>query len=254
MATADPVAVKVGRELDSAAGEFVGVPWDTFERYFAAAWKPGQHVALIGPTGEGKSTFAVRVLAHRRWVMALDPKGGDSTLAASGFEKIFDWPLDEKTLDELAEGLPKRLIASGSVRTNGQLVKLKTLMARATEGVREQGGWTFYADEFQVLADRRMYGLDKEVELLLVAARDDGISVVTSYQAMAWVPRAATRQATWVGLWPTRDEDMIKSVARTMGRNWRVVMAAVKELPEYHCIVIPKKIHAPMIITSAPEL
>jgi hypothetical protein len=89
---------------------------------------------------------------------------------------------------------------------------------------------------------------------MLVAARSDGVSVLTSFQAMAWVPKSSTRQASWAALWPTRDEDMVKAVARAMGRSWRQVWAAVRELPPFHVLIIPKRIHDPMIITAPPKL
>lgn len=66
----------------------VGLPWDQFRRYIRWAWKPGQHFALIGPTGEGKTTFASGILEDRRWVLALDPKGEDDTLTQSGFQRV----------------------------------------------------------------------------------------------------------------------------------------------------------------------
>lgn len=58
----------------------------------APPWKPGQHAALIGPTGEGKSTHSVGMMGLRKWVVALDPKGEDETLQASGYERVLKMP------------------------------------------------------------------------------------------------------------------------------------------------------------------
>jgi len=228
--------------------------WDDFLKWFDQEWEPGKHLALIGPTGEGKSTFAVGVLALRKWVLALDPKGEDETLSRSGFKRITRWPVDSKTRDQIAEGKPARLIVGGGVRTRAELEKLRQLMHDAVEGVRAEGGWTIYADEFQLLADRRMYGLDKEIEALLIAARSRGTSVVTAFQAPAWVPKAGTRQASFVVMWPTRDRVMIKTVAEAMGRGWHDLADAVDELPPFHVLVIPKRIREPMILTHPPKL
>jgi energy-coupling factor transporter ATP-binding protein EcfA2 len=234
--------------------QVIAVPWETFEEWFKAAWEPGEHIALIGPTGEGKSTFAVGILKNRKYVLALDPKGEDETLAASGFQRITSWPISNKMRDSIAEGKPCRLICGGSVRSDEDEQRLIKLMHEVLAGVRGEGRWTLYADEFQLLADRRMYGLDKAVEKLLIAARSKGTSVVTSFQAAAWVPKAATRQATFCVLWPTRDRQMIKAVAEAMGRTSHEITAAVDELPSYHVLVIPKRPRAPMVITKAPKL
>lgn len=232
----------------------VGVPWPTFLAWLHDTWEPGQHFALIGPTGEGKTTFAVGILQQRKWVLALDPKGEDDTLSASGFERITSLPLPRRIRNNIAEGKPARLIIGGSNRSEEEQKALRRLMARAVAMVREQGGWTIYADEFQILSDLRMYGLGKPIEELLISARTRRTSVVTAYQAPAWVPRAATRQAWGTAIWPTRDRGMIKSVAESMGRTWQDLVAAVDLLPPYHVLVIPKSIHAPMVITHPPKV
>lgn len=228
--------------------------WEKFLAWWGDEWKPGAHVALIGPTGEGKSTFAVGILGLRKWVLALDPKGEDETLAASGYERITEWPPSKRIRQDIAEGKPARLIVGGTTRTRAEMEKLADLMRAAVEGVRAEGGWTIYADEFQLLADRRMYGLDKEIEGLLIAARSRGTSVVTAFQAPSWVPKAGTRQATFTVVWPTRSRDMIKVIAEAMGRSWHDLAEAVDELPPYHVLVIPKRIRAPMVLTHAPKL
>lgn len=242
-------------QADEASGQkVVAADWPKFLKWFADVWQPGQHVALIGPTGEGKSTFAVGILSLRKWVLALDPKGEDETLSKSGYQRITAWPPSSRIRDGIAEGKPARLIVGGSNRTNEEMEKLRDLMQHAVEGVRSEGGWTIYADEFQILADRRMFGLDKEIERLLIAARTKGTSVITSFQAPAWVPKASTRQTRFVVMFPTRDKNMIKVVAETMGRPWDELAEAVRELPDYHCLVIPKKPRAPMVVTHAPPL
>ena len=60
-----------------------------FLPWFADVWEPGQHVAVIAPTGAGKSNFVGQILqATRRYVLVLDAKGGDSTVENYGFVRI----------------------------------------------------------------------------------------------------------------------------------------------------------------------
>lgn len=243
----------------------------------AKAWAPGMHMALIGKTGEGKTTFAVGILNVRKYVLALDPKGEDETLAASGFRRILNVPQSgDETLWEtlkrvlrgqhrpsefpreiqrdLEDGRPVRLIVGGASDTRRDDEKLRALLSDCLEYVRASGGWTLYADEYQVLSDMRMFKLGPMIERLLISARRKRTSVVTAYQAPAWVPKAATRQARIIVAWKTNDRDMIQSIAQAAGRDWRAVKAAMEELPPFHALVIPDNVRAPMMITAAPKL
>lgn len=228
--------------------------WPHFLDHMREHWEVGQHMALIGPTGEGKSTLALGLLELRRWVVVLDPKGEDDTLNASGYTRLKAWPPPGRIRDQIADGYPARLLIGGPNRTDAEAARLSQLMQDAVEGVRGEGRWTLYVDEFQLLADRRMMGVTTQVEQLLIAARTRGTSVMTAFQAPAWVPRAATRQATYVIMWGTHDEDSVKTIAQAMGRPWRELQAMAQQLPEYHVLVIPKKFREPMILTHPPRV
>jgi hypothetical protein len=231
-----------------------------------APWRPGGHWALIGPTGEGKSTFAVGLLGLRKWVLSLDPKGQDETLESSGYHRVTTMPppkgspvgrpkppTERWIWQEVDEGRPVGLIAGFEALTDEEDLKLHQLMRDSVIWCRRTRGWTLYVDEFELLSSQRMFRLGPDIERMLITARRAGTSVVTSFQAAAWVSKHATRQASFTSLWPTRDRQMIKNVAEAMGRDWRMVAAAVDELPPFHTLTIPKQIRRPMIVTTAPK-
>lgn len=232
----------------------VGVPWTSFQAFFADAWIPGQHVALIGPTGEGKSTFGVGILRVRKYVVSLDAKGEDSTLTASGFMRISQWPPPRQVLEDIAEGKPARLIVGMDVRQVSDTARLKELLEKVLTSTYAEHGWTIHCDELQLLADRKMMNLGALVEKHLVSARDKKISVVTSYQAPSWVPQAASRQARWIVIFPNRNEMMIRKLAESTGRPFRALQRAVYALPPFHCLVVPPRLQDPMILTTAPRV
>ena len=236
-----------------------GVEWDDFVAWFPTVWEQGEHVALIGPTGEGKTTVAAQLMLMRKYVLALDPKGGDSTLAkletSHGFRRITSWPPPREVYDEMEEGKPARLIVGGKVRKLSEFAtKLKPLFERALDGAFEQEGWTTYVDELQLAADRRMMNLMAKIELMLIASRDRKVTMVTSYQRPANVPKTASNQATWLIVYHTRDRDTVDVIAHMMGRPKDEVRGVVGVLPRYSVVIVNRSPRMPMLVTMPDPL
>lgn len=254
------------------ASDVVGLVWDKFLSYMADCWEPGQHIAAIGPTGEGKTTTVGGLLSTRKFVLALDPKGEDETLTATGYERVSTLPTEwrgptwrianwsaarqwDRIENRIAQGLPARIIVGGPARSAAQDAANQSLMRQSFDYAREAGGWTVYVDEFELVSSQRQFNLGKNVERMLISARRDGTSVVTSFQAAAWVSKHATRQARYALMWRTGDRDMVQAVARAMGRNPRDLEVVIDGLPPYHVAVIPRgPSGGPYIVTSAPKL
>jgi hypothetical protein len=241
-------------EFASSSGKVVGLKFDDFLNWMKQNWEPGQHIAVIAPTGEGKTTFVKPVLDLRKWVMVLDAKGMDDTLEQYGYVRITSFPLPRKMRNEIADGKPAHIVIGTPARTAVEDAHLKALMQRAIAEARQNGGWTVYGDEFQILADRRMFGLDKAMERMLIAARKDKSSVVTSFQAAAWVPKAALRQCRFAVVGPTRDRQIIKNVAEAMGRTWYELTTIIDQFEKFDWAVIPRNVRHPIILTHPPKL
>jgi hypothetical protein len=233
---------------------------------------PGHHMAVIGPTGCAKTTHAVgSVTECRKYVLALDPKGEDETLTASGFVRVRElpkegwrayWPpwrnSDQKTWRQIYKGIdegqPARVIVGGGSRTDDEDEALRVLMQDAIKFCRHSGGWTLLVDEFELLSSQRMMRLGPKIEQMLITARRDKTSVVTTFQAPAWVSKHATRQARRAVLYP-QSQAMVKSVATEMNWDWRELGAVLDELPEWHTATVGRGRQAgPIVITSAPKI
>lgn len=233
------------------APEVLGLAWPDFLEWFGPRWEPSQHVAIIAPTGQGKTTVLCGILGLRNYVLALDPKGGDSTLAATGYPRLSKWPPPKKVYDAMAEKKPQAFRVGPVVRTRLDRPRLKAVLREALLGAFDDGGWTLAVDEFQLAADRRMMNLGTEVEELLIAARDKGLSVVTLFQAPRWVPRAASDMASWVFVGMTRDVDVISRLAEILGRPKAEIRGAVEGLGSvpFSWLVAGNNPREPLVVT-----
>jgi hypothetical protein len=232
-------------------------------------WQPGQHFALIGKTREGKTNFVIWLLeALRDYILALDPKGEDESLSASGWLRVTtvpfgtakpkwgsaEWRNWRNIERDRSEGRPVRIIAGIPSRTKAADLANKLLMREAIEYARQVGGYTLVVDEHQVLSDPRMFNLGKDIARQAITAARDKMSVVSLMQYLAWVERAGVRQATLIGMCKTKSRDMIKDAAQTAGRDPKEIAAALDELPKYWWLIIPDEIRAPMLMVRPPKV
>lgn len=234
--------------------EIEALDWnDEFLPWFKDNWKPGEHVSLIAPTGAGKTTFASGLLQQRRYVLALDAKGGDSTLEALGFPRLARWPGHKQMAQTITrndeENRPSRYIVGNKARTAKETQSLIATMRQAISESYEMGGWTVYADELMILTDPRQFNLRSEIDKMLIAARDLGISFVSSYQSPTWVTPQAGRQATWVGVSYTRDTEVVNRLAEILGRPKAEIRGAIRGLERYSWILVGRDPREPLRVT-----
>ncbi len=238
--------------------DVLALSWDDFREYFKLHWRPGEHVGIIAPSGAGKTTFAGGILDLRRYVLAADPKGGDETLAALNLRRLDRWPGERemtKMLDEdEKKGRHSRYVIGPVVHKGVDLPKLRKAIADSLDGAFDMGGWTYYLDEVQVTADRRLMDLSGKVDKLLVAARSKGVSVVLSFQQPKWVTAAALTQPTWIATSYTRDTDTVNRLAELLGRPKAEIRGATKGLEKFWFMVIGRDPREPIILTKPKKI
>lgn len=230
------------------------VPWHIFILWFASVWQQGQHVTLVGHTGCGKTTLAICLERVRNWVVALDAKGGDETLAGSGFTPISSWPPPRKIRRQIGEGRPARMVAGFSPERIEDVEKLKLFLSKVLDALWIDGSWTIQMDELQIFTDPKMMGLRGPYETFMIAARNKKASIVSLFQAPAWVPTASTRQATWIFLYRTRNRTVIKALADIIGWPWQELEIVLKNIPPFHCILCQMDPFEPLILTCPPKV
>ncbi len=230
--------------------------WDGFRKHIRDTWQPGEHWAVVAPTGEGKTTFISRGLAQtRRYVLALDIKGGDKTLSSLGWERINSWPLSRKHKKKMQEDGMLRLLVGGTDRTAKGRAERRALLRGVLESLMADTGWTVICTDLMALTHRTLGQAEDQMRELLILARDADVSIVTDWQRPSNVPVEAGDQATYLAVGYTRDKRAVERLAEMMGRNYaelRGAIAALGELP-HGWLVVSRRPRDPIILTR-PEL
>lgn len=148
-------------------------------------WRQGEHLALTGRTGSGKTTLANVLLHARGYTLALRSKADDAPLPGARIRRASDFSsrpdVDRWLLDPPYER---------------QLVEFWN----ALETVWREGHWTVYCDELWYLTQLKQgtHRLGDRIDRLLTQGRSKKITVVCGAQRPVQISRFALSQATHI--------------------------------------------------------
>lgn len=144
-------------------------------------WKIGEHIAVIGTTGTGKTYLMTRLAELRKYVVMLRTKPDDNKF--KGFHRSSS---HKAMLGVYAE---KLLIEPPYER---QIIEGAAMFDLAWR----MGRWTVLLDELNYI--HLELGLTSEVNKLLTQGRSKRLSVVTGMQRPAWVTRFALSEVSHI--------------------------------------------------------
>lgn len=176
------------------------VDWSTW--LASVDWRQGEHVSVIGPTGQGKSTLLLALAEHRRYVLMLATKPKDATLAqlTTGprpYVKVASWP------PRLGPELAPKVLLWPKLATPADMYRQADMVQAALADVYSQGGWCVGADELYYLSKK--LGCRGILELLWQHGRSLGVSMLGATQRPAHVPLELYSQATHLCLFRAND-------------------------------------------------
>jgi energy-coupling factor transporter ATP-binding protein EcfA2 len=182
-------------------------------------WIQGEHVALIGPTGTGKTSLAHPLLEIRDYVCILALKKKDETLdrfkqgpqwGFSRYKVIDYWPADYPTKRVVFWPKPKDLGAGDN--QSERVYKVFNYIYIA-------GGWCLFIDDAGYVAGS--LGLGRALGTLLNQGRSANISIMAAMtrpsSVIAQVPKEAFNQCRHVLIFRYSDEREIKTCASIAG-------------------------------------
>ena len=201
--------------------EFTVLPWDEFSEVFSREHKQGEHVAIVGQTGSGKSVLGLslcqivgaRTGKDRRpsRVVVLATKPRDDTVTALGWPTVKKWPPaygQEHCIVWPRKGSPSTIAA-----------QQRRVFSPLLDVIYQEGGQTVYIDEagyFEVALPKGL-GLASTMEQYWTAARANKITLIAGTQRPRHVTRSMWSEPSWVFIFPPDDEDDLKRVAELSG-------------------------------------
>lgn len=207
-------------------------------------WRQGEHVALVGPTGTGKTTLALSLLCIRTWVAIIATKPRDRTLdrlTRHGWKRTATWP---------TEATENRVIVWPKFRTPADLPNQRAVIRSLIYGAFRSGSWCLFADDVQYLTKK--LGLGPDLETLWLQARALNVSVVAATQRPRHVPLEMWTQSTHFFIWHCSDDDDLRRIAGIGGIDVKRIRATIRALPTHDVLYLNARTGT-ACITRAPK-
>ena len=220
------------------------VPWSEFRNLMD--WRVGEHVGLIGPTGQGKTTLLQSLLEWRGYVSVFATKPRDSSMDSlinnEGYVKLERWhSLDPREF-------PKRVIWPNAQRMDSTTLQ-RDVFRDAMAKIYIEGGWTLAIDETYFVSEQ--LGLKSEIRQYLTQARALDISLVSATQRPAWVPRELYTSCTHLFFWRVNERTDLDSISGIGTLDSRLIREVVSTLEMFQCLYINTRTGV-MARTKAP--
>lgn len=208
-----------------------------FKEYMRTNWAQGEHVALCGPTGSGKTTVACDIVVLRDYAVMLAVKRYDDTInlfKKAGFKVINKWPPDYTKKHVILWSKPDSLDSA---------TKQTAVISEALERIYISGGWCVYFDEAGFIAGHLRLG--GYLGVLLNQGRSSHISVVCAmtrpHSMVARIPAETLNQCRHILIFKYTDEREIKACAEICGLSFHAMQQLQQALDTHDFLYVGKR-------------
>jgi len=220
------------------------VEWSELEPKVIGTWgRPqgkigAEHVAIVGPTGSGKSHFQMYIIQKRCEVrkshaIIIATKPADSTLRKSGFPIIRKYPPEY--------GKHERFILWPKSTRNPHESRYEAAkeIYNCLTDIWVDGSNCIVAFDEIAYVEQELH-LKTLIERYWREGRSLGITIVATTQRPRNVTRYMWSEPTWLVAFRPDDEDEAKRVAEIIGGR-RTFTPALLELDEYEFIITKRR-------------
>lgn len=206
--------------------------WDTFIK--TLDWNQGEHVAVIGPTGCGKSTLMRALVWRRDWVVSFCTKKKDSTYDDSlrqGYKRVVKWP-PPKTKERR-----EHLLLWPKYEQIGDIYASAPVFRRALEHIFVDEGWCICLDDLYYLSTKLK--LANEISAINYQVRSMGVTLVSGMQRPKKVPLETWDQASHAFVSRIGNYDDLQSIRGLSQVDARTLKMWVGSLRKHEWLYLP---------------
>lgn len=207
-------------------------------------WLQGEHVVVIGRTGNGKTTLIGKILDKRKHVAVLATKLYDPTMG-----KAFpspQWTTQGKWKPSALS--PKVLLwPKTGANLRDVATEQRAIFQDALNRIYRDRGWCVVMDEAHWLTTQ--LGLGPELAMYQHQARSSGISVVTGVQRPSHIPVITYGAASHAFIGRQNEPGDLKRLSNLGGVNAKELAHHVLTLPKHEWIYVNNTTNAPPIRT-----
>jgi len=219
------------------------IPWPVFLERFE--WHQGEHVGLVGPTGQGKTTLLTSLLPTRSFVAVFATKPRDPSmdrLIAEGYLRVERWE------NYPPQKFPRRVIWPDARDIDSE-DKQKRVFDNAFKSIYRETGWCTVLDEGYYVS--KVLGLGNRMRTIWTQGRSLGISFVVATQRPRWVPLEMYDQSTHLFFWRENDDDNLSRLGGMGAAPSRLVREIIANLDKYQTLYVNTRT-GQMMRTRAP--